>query len=94
MVIRTSFMLALLALLNSCYCVKVSYEPVGNAHPRWLGNINVKPRYDLCFGNGNSNQLHLYSGFISDLEKPLEKEYTTSATTSTSFENRLIIAEW
>lgn len=88
MLARTGLFLALLALLNSCYCVRVTYDRVGNAHPRWLGNINVQPRYELCFGNGNANQLHLYTGFPSDLEKKLEKEYKTPQTTNYSFENK------
>ena len=61
----------MLMLLSGCYCVNVTYDTVVRAHPRWLGNINVQPRYELCFGGENANQFHVYTGLPSNLKKNL-----------------------
>ncbi|MFN5846084.1 MAG: hypothetical protein ACK46O_10285 [Flavobacteriia bacterium] len=81
-------LLSILAPLSWCYCVKVTYDTVGRAHPRWLGNINVKPRYELCFGDGKASQLHVYTGLPSDLEKKLETNYNTAGISDYNFQNK------
>lgn len=78
----------MLMLLSGCYCVNVTYDTVVRAHPRWLGNINVQPRYELCFGGGNANQFHVYTGLPSNLEKKLASNYNTPGTSDYSFQNK------
>lgn len=80
------FYIVLLSLfLTSCYCVQVIKENDGSPHPRWLGGLKTVSHYDLCFGNGKPNQIHLFYGQPSEFRKPLFDFYKDSTVAEINF---------
>lgn len=71
--------------ISGCYCVKIIKENDGSTHPRWLGSLKTVNHYELCFGNGKPNQVHLFYGQPSEFKKPLVDFYQDGTFTKPSF---------